>query len=126
MSKRLPYYQSEPAEYLAGDIMFCSYATQGVFSILRALYWQRDCDLTLSQAKRRIINAEDCFNELLSENIIKVNNDFLSINFLDEQFEKASGKAKANSENGKKGAAKRWANKGVNSESIATLSLIHI
>tara|TARA_R110000772_G_C13310212_1_gene439947 strand:- start:788 stop:1579 length:792 start_codon:yes stop_codon:yes gene_type:complete len=120
MSKRLPYYQSEPAEYLAGDIMFCSYAAQGVFSIIRALYWQKDCNLTLTQVKRRFKDADEFILELINENIIKVELDNISISFLDEQFEKASGKSKANSENGKKGAAKRWANKGIDSESIAT------
>ena len=117
MSKRLPYYQSEPAEYLAGDIMFCSFGSQGVFSILRALYWQKDCELKLSQAKRRILNADEYFTELINEGIIKVNNDFISISFLDEQFNKATKKSSTNSENGKKGAIARWRNNG---ESIAT------
>ena len=103
MSKRLPYYQSEPAEYLTGDIMFCSYASQGVFSILRALYWQRDCDLTISQAKRRIPNADDLFDELIKEKIIKVKGENIIINFLDEQFEKAVNTNNKNKENGKKG-----------------------
>lgn len=120
MSKRLPYYQSEPAEYLAGDIMFCSYAAQGVFSVIRALYWQKDCKLSLKQAKRRLKDADDLIDELINENIIKIIDDNILISFLDEQFEKACGKSKTNSENGKKGAAKRWANKGINSESIAT------
>ena len=119
MSKRLPYYQSEPAEYLAGDIMFCSYGAQGVFSIVRALYWQKDCNLTLNQLKRRLKDAEDYIEELINEGIIKVESDNISITFLDEQFNKASGVSKANSENGKKGAAKRWANKEVVSEIIA-------
>ena len=120
MSKRLPYYQSEPAEYLAGDIMFCSYAAQGVFGIIRALYWQKDCQLTVKQVEKRLKDSEGLIIELISENIIKVDADNISISFLDEQFEKASGKSKANSENGKKGAAKRWANKGIDSEAIAT------
>ena len=122
MSKRLPYYQSEPAEYLAGDIMYCSYSAHGVFTIIRALYWQKDCELTLTQAKKRLKGSDEFIDELINEGIIKVNDDNISINFLDEQFEKASGQSKANSENGKKGAAKRWAKKGKDSESIATPS----
>ena len=120
MSKRLPYYQSEPAEYLAGDIMFCSYAAQGVFSIIRALYWQKDCNLTLNQIKRRCKGADDLINELINEDIIKVNGEAISIYFLDEQFDKATNRAKTNSENGKKGAEARWKNSKDNSESIAT------
>lgn len=119
MSKRLPYYQSEPAEYLAGDIMYCSYAAQGVFSVICALYWQKDCKLTLSQVKRRCKDSDSFIQELINENIVKVDNDNIIINFLNEQFKKAVGKSKKNSENGKKGAAKRWANKKHNTESIA-------
>ena len=120
MSKRLPFYQSEPAEYLAGDIMFCSYAAQGVFSILRALYWQKDCNLTLSQAKRRCKGADNLIKELIDEEIIKINNDDIIINFLDEQFEKATSKSIVNSENGKKGARARWNKKRKDSDAIAT------
>lgn len=121
MSKRLPYYQSEPAEYLAGDIMFCSYAAQGVFSIIRALYWQKDCNLTLSQVKRRCKGADELINELIDEDIIKINGQAINIDFLDEQFNKVTNRAKTNSENGKKGADARWKNSKHNSENIATL-----
>jgi len=122
MSKRLPYYQSEPAEYLSGDIMFCTYAAQGVFSIIRALYWQKDCKLTLKQAKRRCKGADDLITELIDENIIKIEKDFIIINFLDEQFDKATSKSKTNSENGKKGAKARWNKERKDSDAIATLS----
>jgi len=121
MSKRLPYYQSEPAEYLAGDIMFCSYASQGVFTVIRALYWQKDCKLTLIQVERRLKNADEHIKELIEEGIIKIQDGNISICFLDEQFEKASGQSIANSENGKKGAAKRWANKGIDSPPISEI-----
>lgn len=120
MSKRLPYYQSEPAEYLAGDIMFCSYGAQGVFTIIRALYWQKDCSLTLDQAKRRITDADSYFDELINEKIIKINGNNINITFLDNQFNDASKKSTTNSSNGKKGAEKRWGKNSENGESIAT------
>jgi len=120
MSKRLPYFQFEPAEYLAGDIMFCSYSAQGIFNTICALYWQKDCDLKYSQVIKRLGN-EDLIKELISEKIIKVENDSIIINFLDEQYIKATEKSKVNSTNGSKGALKRWAkNSKSNSEIIAT------
>jgi hypothetical protein len=120
MSKRLPYFQFEPAEYLAGDIMFCSYGAQGMFNNICALYWQKDCDLKHSQVVKRLKN-EDLIKELVIENIIKVLDDKIIINFLDEQFSKATDKSSVNSENGKKGALKRWRkNSPAISESIAT------
>jgi hypothetical protein len=120
MSKRLPYFQFEPAEYLAGDIMFCSYSAQGIFNTICALYWQKDCDLKYSQVVKRLGN-EDLIKELISEKIIKVENDTIIINFLDEQYLKATEKSRVNSSNGSKGALKRWAkNSDSNSEIIAT------
>lgn len=119
MSKRLPYFQFEPAEYLAGDIMFCSYSAQGIFNTICALYWQKDCDLKYSQVIKRLGN-EDLIKELISEKIIKVENDSIIINFLDEQYIKATEKSRVNSSNGSKGALKRWAkNSESNSEIIA-------
>lgn len=114
MSKRLPYYQSEPAEYLAGDIMFCSYAAQGVFTIIRALYWQRDCEMSLNQLKRRLKDADELIQELIDENIIKVKNGNISINFLDEQYEKLLGINHKNSIAGKKSAELKKIRKEIN------------
>lgn len=116
MSKRLPYFQFEPAEYLAGDIMFCSYGAQGLFTILTSLYWQKDCSLSVDQAIKRL-KDESLLNELISEKIIKIQDGFIRISFLDDQFKKAMNTSSNNSKNGKAGAYKRW---GKNSESIAT------
>ena len=99
MSKRLPYFQFEPAEWLAGDIMFCSLKAQGLFVTLKALYWQKDCDLSLEQSLKRLGNQE-VFDELIRENIIKIKGDKIKIIFLDIQWEKFHEKAKINSKNG--------------------------
>jgi len=116
MSKRLPYFQFEPAEYLAGDIMFCSYGAQGMFNNICALYWQKDCELSYSQTVKRLKN-EELIKELIDEKIIKIEKDKIVINFLNEQYTKATVKSVINSDNGKKGALKRWRK---DSEAIAT------
>ena len=103
MSKRLPYYQFEPAEYRNGDIQLCSYAAQGVFVNLKSIYWIKGCILTLEQAKR-MINSDDHIQELLSENIIKLEGDSIVIDFLDEQLLLITGQKKRLSDAGKKGA----------------------
>lgn len=102
MSKRLPYFQFEPAEWLAGDIMFCSLSARGLFTDIIALYWQKECELTIDQVKRRF-NCESELEELISEKIIKIENNNIIIEFLDNQLVKAIGKSKVNSENGSKG-----------------------
>jgi len=120
MGKRLPYFQFEPGEYLAGDIMFCSYGAQGIFNSICSLYWQKECDLSYSQIVKRLGN-EDLISELIKENIIKIENDTIIINFLDEQYVKATEKSKTNSVNGSKGALKRWQkNSEIDSQAIAT------
>src|SRR5690554_4995153 len=102
MSKRLPYFQFEPAEWLAGDIMFCSLSARGLFTDIMALYWQKECKLTIDQVKRRF-NCESELEELISEKIIKIENNNIVIEFLDNQLVKAIGRSKTNSLNGSKG-----------------------
>ena len=104
MAKELPYFQFEPAEYLSGDILLCSYEAQGVFVHLMAIYWQRDCQLTLFKAQRLL--REEALNELIEEDVIKLEgaNDDIIISFLDKQYELISKRKKQLSDAGKKGA----------------------
>lgn len=103
MSKELPYFQFEPAEYLSGDIQLCSYEAQGVFVNLMVIYWQRGCVMSLEQAQKRL--KSDCFSELMDENIIKVNGEGdLIISFLDEQYDLISKRKEILSRSGRKGA----------------------
>jgi uncharacterized phage protein (TIGR02220 family) len=83
MAKELPYFQFEPAAYLSGDITICSIEAQGVYINLCCLYWQNDCKLGLSKALRRF--KQGLIDELIDEEVIKVVEDQLVINFLDEQ-----------------------------------------
>ena len=102
MAKELPYYQFEPAEYLAGDISFCTIGAQGLFSNMCAYYWQRECKLTRDQFLRRL-NHPKLFDELVSEGIIDLKENDIIIKFLDAQYEKATTTSKTNSINGSKG-----------------------
>ena len=102
MAKELPYFQFEPAEYLTGDISFCSLSAQGLFTILCSYYWQRSCKLTKEQFLRRINNPKE-FQELIDENVIQLDNCNIKIKFLDEQFKKVTNQSKTNSINGSKG-----------------------
>ena len=102
MAKELPYFQFEPAEYLTGDISFCSLATQGLFTNLCSYYWQRSCKLTQEQFLRRI-NAPKEFQELVDENVIQLDENGIIIKFLDIQLENATKQSKTNSINGSKG-----------------------
>ena len=102
MSKRLPYFQFEPAEYITKDIQFCSYAAQGVFINICAIYWQRDCVLTLEQVRRRF-KEDKLIDELISEGVFSIVDENIVIGFLDSQHDYATVKSVKNSKNGKLG-----------------------
>ena len=101
MAKDLPYFQFEPSEYLAGDISICSLESQGVFINLCCLYWQKECELGLSKALRRF--KQGLIQELIDEDVIKVDEDQIVISFLDDQYNTISERKKKLSEAGRKG-----------------------
>jgi uncharacterized phage protein (TIGR02220 family) len=102
MSKQLPYYQFEPAEHLAGDIQMCSLAAQGLFENIKCVYWIKGCELTLKQLKGRF-NEPELIKELTENNILKINDQEICIDFLDVQFNEITKRKKLLSEAGKKG-----------------------
>ena len=102
MAKELPYFQFEPAEYLTKDISFCSLTAQGLFINLCAYYWQRECKLTKDQLLRRLNYSKE-LNELIQEKVISVKENDISVNFLDEQYKKATKLSNTNKINGSKG-----------------------
>ena len=102
MAKELPYFQFEPAQYLTGNIQFCSYELQGVFINVCAFYWQRSCEVTKEQLQRKF--SERYIDELLKEDVLKVVDGKVSIDFLNEQFENITASKTRLSEAGKRGA----------------------
>jgi len=110
MAKELPYFQFEPAEYLTKDVSFCSLSAQGLFINICAYYWQRECQLTKTQLFKRL-KYEDELNELISEGVIDVDGEKITIKFLLDQYQVIKEKANDSSLKGKIGNLKRW-NKG--------------
>ena len=86
MAKELPYFKFFVSEWSDGDITLEDFETQGLFINLCAYYWSNECSITLSKAKKKFRNcSESCFNDLINSGIIKLNDDVITINFLDEQ-----------------------------------------
>jgi len=103
MAKELPYYQFEVAEYLAGDIMICSLEAQGLFSIIKCIYWQKECSLNISKINKRY-NKIDLVFELQEEGAIKIDDQGeITINFLDSQYQAFKERRNKLSVAGKKG-----------------------
>ena len=102
MAKELPYFKFEPAEYLTKNISFCSLSAQGLFVNICSYYWQRNCKLTTEQVLKRL-NYKTELDELISEGIIDLQEDFIVIKFLDNQLVEVEKTSKQNSINGAKG-----------------------
>lgn len=106
MAKELPYFQFEPAEYMAGSIQFCSLEAQGLFINICCLYWQRSCELTIEQINKRFQKPE-LLNDLINQGIIDVSLDKIEIIFLKRSYKKHQSISKKNSINGKLSAESR-------------------
>lgn len=101
--KELPYFKFYVNEWLSGDIELLSFEAQGVFIRLCSYYWSKECVMKLERSKKRFKGFEDAFDELIDEGIIKVEDDYIKISFLDAQLNERESLSKTNSANGKKG-----------------------
>ena len=102
MAKELPYFQFEPAEWITKDITLCSFEAQGLFVNIMCYYWQRGCNLPLTTLKRRF-NHPNLIEELIDDNIIRIENNDVIIDFLDKQHKIISKRNKILSAAGRKG-----------------------
>lgn len=118
MARDLPYFKFYVSEWNDGDITLCSLEAQGLFVNLCSLYWSLKGKLFYASAMRR---HSDCnasaWEELIKSNCIKILNDKIVINFLDEQMHEMS---KISIQN-KKNAEKRW--KDVQTETVTENSI---
>jgi hypothetical protein len=105
MAKGLPYFKFIVTDWLTGDIVFEDLETQGLFINICAIYWQRDGDLSVQDIEKRF----KCSDRLakLSDRFISVDDDQISIRFLDEQLHERGHVSEKNSKNGKLGALAR-------------------
>ena len=99
MAKDSPYFKFHVSEYNDGDIQLCSLEAQGLFINVCSLYWSRECNLLLSKAKKLFKVRDKVWQELIDENVIKVEDDLVSVSFLDEQLIERDKLSKQNSKN---------------------------
>ncbi len=111
MAKELPYFRFTVAEWLQDDVSLESYEVKGVFADVCAYYWFKDCSVALVMLEKRFSDAEDAIKLLIKLDIIKVDpNDFIYINFLDEQYDLLSKKHKNLAKAGRAGGLKKSSN----------------
>lgn len=108
MAKELPYFKFITSEWLDGEITLEDLEVQGLFINICALYWSKEGRIYLSKMKKRFKAAsEKSFDILIEENFLQIDQDLISISFLDEQLKDRSAKSLINSKNGKKGGRPR-------------------
>ena len=108
MAKELPYFKFFVSEWSDGDITLEDFNTQGLFINLCSYYWSNECELTLTKAKKKFkICDKSCFDSIIEAGIIKVDDDVITINFLDEQQEERIEQSKTRSKGGKASAEAR-------------------
>lgn len=104
MAKELPYFKFEAAKWITGKITLEDDSVQGLFTNICAQYWFKTGKLTLSEIKRRLFKSKpDDFEALINGQFLKIENDEISIDFLDEQLEERLSISDKNAQNGRLG-----------------------
>jgi len=103
--EKLVWFKFSPRDWVMGKIQRCPEVTQARFIRLCCLYWNKECCISLEDAEIEI--DKEHLDILISKKVILVENDFIKINFLDENFEKSEGKTNKLSTSGKIGNLKK-------------------
>ena len=103
MAKSLPYFKFFCSEWSDGDITLEDYETQGLFINICSYYWSNECVVELSKLKKRFKKDVELIDLLIKNNILKTVDNFVIINFLDEQKNDRKLKSITNKYNGSKG-----------------------
>lgn len=106
--KELPYFKFYVNEWINGDITLENEKTQGLFVNILAHYWFKNCEIDIDFINKRLIKGKAQLKHslkiLIEQNIIKVDdNQNVTINFLDEQFDELLGTHNKKVEAGRKG-----------------------
>lgn len=115
MAKELPYFKFEPSEWLEGEIQVCSNESIVCFINLCSGYWLKLGNINYAFALHKYCKKDaSVLQELIDNKIITLNNDEISISFLDKQL----NEFKEISEKRTSAANKRWENKEENANAL--------
>jgi chemotaxis protein histidine kinase CheA len=88
---KLQWFKFSPTDWTMGKIQRCPELTQARYLRLICLYWNKECILSLEDAEIEI--DKEHLDILLSKKIIKSENNFIVIDFLNEQLEEVAEKS---------------------------------
>jgi len=107
MAKDLPYFKFFCSEWNDGDITLEDMKVQGVFINVCSYYWSNECELTITKLRKRFKSFKNEIDTLFSESLIREDDDFVYVNFLDEQKDEREERSKQSSIAGKASAERR-------------------
>ena len=112
MAKELPYFRFTSSEWQNGNISLESYEMKGLFIDICSYYWVQDCSITLAMLEKRFKDAKELIKELLELDIFyyDLQSGFITISFLNEQFDILSESRKRRQGAGSAGGKKRASN----------------
>jgi uncharacterized phage protein (TIGR02220 family) len=123
MAKDLPYFKFFSSEWSDGDITLEDFETQGLFINICAYYWSNECDVDYIKLTKKFKDYTANIQSLIDSKIIKIMNEKVVINFLNEQFLEREYKSNLNSIAGKKSAESRRQKKQNSTEIERSLNL---
>lgn len=112
---KLPWFKFLPTDWIMGKIQRCPEVTQARFMRLICLYWNKECILTLEDAEIEI--DKEHLDILIGKKIIKLVDNFISIEFLNEQLESIS----ETSQKRRDAVLLRWARVKQNDTSVSVI-----
>jgi len=108
MAKELPFFKFEPGRWDSGNIQICSHQDKGIFADLCSLYWSRLGDLPLKLAIQKVCGGNaTALESLCGAGVIKVFDNHICIDFLNEQLSEFENISNTNSDNARLGWEKR-------------------
>ena len=102
---KLQWFKFTPTDWIMGKIQRCPEITQARFLRLVCLYWNKECLLSFEDAEIEI--DKEHLDILINKKIIKLSENNIVIDFLDEQLQEIN----AVSEKRREAVLKRWSNK---------------
>lgn len=109
---KLQWFKFAPTDWVMGKIQRCPEITQARFMRLICLYWNKECILSYDDAEIEI--DKEHLDILISKKIVKLEDDFLIIDFLNEQLDNIT----ETSQKRRDAVLKRWAKVKENDTSV--------
>lgn len=101
---QLQWFKFSPANWTMGRISKMPYEVQGAFIRLCCIYWNKECELEVENARLELLDIPEAYDTLIKYSIITDDTEYIAIDFLDEQYNNIMNTKRKLSEAGKRGA----------------------